>query len=58
MHYSHWFLLILCAATLALSGCATTSKPDTGDDSAESEIPWAVPQPWENSISFPGMENR
>lgn len=41
-----WVVLLLLLAAIALSGCAT---------SADSDLPWNTPQPWEGSPTIPGM---
>jgi hypothetical protein len=44
--------LLLAAAALSLSGCAST------DPDRESDLPWATPQPWEGVPAIPGMDMR
>lgn len=43
-------LLSLGAIALALTACTT---PDE-----ESELPWNMPQQWENAPGIPGLEGR
>jgi hypothetical protein len=40
----------LFAAALALSACQTPSE--------DSDLPWNMPQQWENAPGIPGLEGR
>jgi len=59
MNKSILYSRIIQSATLALllglCGCATMMKGCQDPDANESDIPWNVPQTWEETPGIPGL---